>query len=126
MRALLAPRPGAWLSEKASRLQIALIKAAAVDAPGVPLAPAEAFIMALASIPALAQRVRILRYAADFPEAERNLVLAPLADLKRGADEVLTSQALLHSLAIVLAVGNRLNRYGSRSRSRSPSRQACK
>ncbi|XP_006769901.1 PREDICTED: FH1/FH2 domain-containing protein 1, partial [Myotis davidii] len=80
--------------------------------PDIPLAPAETFLMTLASIGGLAARLQLWAFKLDYDSMEREIA-EPLFDLKVGMEQLVHNATFRCILATLLAVGNFLN--GSQS-----------
>ncbi|XP_023618827.1 FH1/FH2 domain-containing protein 1 isoform X5 [Myotis lucifugus] len=88
------------------------IQEAQLANPDIPLAPAETFLMTLASIGGLAARLQLWAFKLDYDSMEREIA-EPLYDLKVGMEQLVHNTTFRCILATLLAVGNFLN--GSQS-----------
>ncbi|XP_059523770.1 FH1/FH2 domain-containing protein 1 isoform X5 [Myotis daubentonii] len=88
------------------------IEEAQLANPDIPLAPAETFLMTLASIGGLAARLQLWAFKLDYDSMEREIA-EPLFDLKVGMEQLVHNATFRCILATLLAVGNFLN--GSQS-----------
>ncbi|XP_014403340.1 PREDICTED: FH1/FH2 domain-containing protein 1 isoform X2 [Myotis brandtii] len=88
------------------------IQEAQLANPDIPLAPAETFLMTLASIGGLAARLQLWAFKLDYDSMEREIA-EPLFDLKVGMEQLVHNATFRCILATLLAVGNFLN--GSQS-----------
>ncbi|XP_044539295.1 FH1/FH2 domain-containing protein 1-like, partial [Gracilinanus agilis] len=84
------------------------IQEAQLANPGIPLGPAENFLLTLASIGGLAARLQLWAFKLDYDTMEREIA-EPLFDLKQGMEQLAQNATFRCILATLLAVGNFLN-----------------
>ncbi|XP_007477212.2 FH1/FH2 domain-containing protein 1 isoform X1 [Monodelphis domestica] len=84
------------------------IQEAQLANPGIPLGPAENFLLTLASIGGLAARLQLWAFKLDYDTMEREIA-EPLFDLKQGMEQLAQNPTFRCILATLLAVGNFLN-----------------
>ena len=90
--------------------ELAQIKEAAKDAEeDMPLGTAEQFLLMMSSIPGLECRLKLWAFKVDFKAMERD-ICEPLVALREGMKAVKTSETFAGLMAVVLAMGNTLNR----------------
>ena len=91
--------------------ELAQIKEAAKDAEedNLPLGTAEQFLLMMSSIPGLECRLKLWAFKVDFKAMERD-ICEPLVALREGMKAVKTSETFAGLMAVVLAMGNTLNR----------------
>jgi len=90
--------------------ELAQIKEAAKDADEeMPLGTAEQFLLMMSSIPGLECRLKLWAFKVDFKAMERD-ICEPLVALREGMKAVKTSKTFAGLMAVVLAMGNTLNR----------------
>merc|ERR1719266_1651635 len=90
--------------------ELAQIKEAAKDADEeMPLGTAEQFLLMMSSIPGLECRLKLWAFKVDFKAMERD-ICEPLVALREGMKAVKTSETFAGLMAVVLAMGNTLNR----------------
>ena len=90
--------------------ELAQIKEAAKDADeDMPLGTAEQFLLMMSSIPGLECRLKLWAFKVDFKAMERD-ICEPLVALREGMKAVKSSDTFAALMAVVLAMGNTLNR----------------
>jgi len=91
--------------------ELTQIKEAAKDAEeeNLPLGTAEQFLLMMSSIPGLECRLKLWAFKVDFKAMERD-ICEPLVALREGMKAVKTSETFAGLMAVVLAMGNTLNR----------------
>lgn len=90
--------------------EVAQIKEAMREADkDIPLGTAEQFLLMMDSIPGLECRLKLWAFKVDFKVMEKD-ICEPLVALKSGISAVRSSQTFARLMAIVLAVGNFMNR----------------
>lgn len=90
--------------------EVAQIKEAMREADkDIPLGTAEKFLLMMDSIPGLECRLKLWAFKVDFKVMEKD-ICEPLVALKSGISAVRSSQTFARLMAIVLAVGNFMNR----------------
>ena len=91
--------------------ELTQIKEAAKDAEeeNLPLGTAEQFLLMMSSIPGLECRLKLWAFKVDFKAMERD-ICEPLVALREGMKAVKTSKTFAGLMAVVLAMGNTLNR----------------
>ena len=75
----------------------------------MPLGTAEQFLLMMSSIPGLECRLKLWAFKVDFKAMERD-ICEPLVALREGMKAVKTSETFAGLMAVVLAMGNTLNR----------------
>jgi hypothetical protein len=96
------------LSMMPSSGEINLISEAMRNNPLVPLGTAESFLMALSSIPALEERLKLWLFRLEFHSIERELA-EQLMDLKTAMHDICNNATFKIILATLLSLGNFLN-----------------
>ena len=90
--------------------EVAQLQAAAREgSEGLPFGTAEQFLLMMASIPGLECRLKLWAFKVDFKAMEKD-ICEPLMALRTGMSAVQGSQTFARLMALVLAVGNTLNR----------------
>ncbi|XP_071786098.1 uncharacterized protein [Asterias amurensis] len=85
-----------------------LIKEAMILNPDIPLGSAEQFLYMLSNITVLKARLSLWLFKMDYESMEEE-VAEPLAELKKGIEDLKTNETFRHILSMLLAVGNFLN-----------------
>ncbi|XP_072012998.1 FH1/FH2 domain-containing protein 3-like [Amphiura filiformis] len=88
--------------------EVSAIQEATTVNPDVPLASAEQFLQMMASISGLKARLSLWLFKADYDSLEEE-VAEPLADLKKGMEDLKDCKTFRYILATLLAIGNFLN-----------------
>uniref|UniRef100_A0A672IJF5 Formin homology 2 domain containing 1 n=1 Tax=Salarias fasciatus TaxID=181472 RepID=A0A672IJF5_SALFA len=89
------------------------IQEAQLADPDLPLGPAEAFLLGLASISALRPRLQLWSFKLNYEALEKEIA-EPLFDLKLGMEQLASNQTFRRILATLLAIGNFLNSSNAR------------
>ncbi|XP_078256438.1 FH1/FH2 domain-containing protein 1 isoform X3 [Rhinoraja longicauda] len=84
------------------------IQEAQLANPGVPLGPAEQFLLALSSINGIKARLQLWAFKLDYEVMEKEIA-EPLFDLKLGMEQLAKNKTFKSVLATLLAIGNFLN-----------------
>ncbi|XP_033626839.1 FH1/FH2 domain-containing protein 3-like isoform X4 [Asterias rubens] len=85
-----------------------LIKESMILNPDIPLGSAEQFLYMLSNITVLKARLSLWLFKMDYESMEEE-VAEPLAELKKGIEDLKTNETFRHILSMLLAVGNFLN-----------------
>ncbi|CAJ0566468.1 unnamed protein product, partial [Mesorhabditis spiculigera] len=76
--------------------------------PDMPLGNAEQFLLKIASIPCLLERLKLWIFTLDYKNAEKDLAEA-LMDMQRAMDEMEKSKTFSVAMGMLLKIGNTLN-----------------
>lgn len=82
--------------------------------PDLPLGNAEQIISTMSSISELKARLQLWAFKMDYDNLEQE-VSEPLADLKKGIDDLKNNKTFKYIMATMLAIGNFLNQSNSRA-----------
>ncbi|XP_038078200.1 FH1/FH2 domain-containing protein 3-like isoform X2 [Patiria miniata] len=85
-----------------------LIKESTMLNPDIPLGSAEQFLHMLSNITVLKARLNLWLFKMDYESLEEE-VAEPLAELKKGIEDLKNNKTFRHILSMLLAVGNFLN-----------------
>ncbi|XP_022097640.1 FH1/FH2 domain-containing protein 3-like isoform X16 [Acanthaster planci] len=85
-----------------------LIKESTLLNPDIPLGSAEQFLHMLSNITVLKARLNLWLFKMDYESMEEE-VAEPLAELKKGIEDLKNNKTFRHILSMLLAVGNFLN-----------------